>query len=152
MDSCDEDGESTSSNNMPSIITTSVAGASKTPSDISMASFEKLVLENKTLKDKIEQAQAVPMEFHTHVADQIRREVRHGLFHYLKFVLTDADLNDCGSARSAGGSIMKALMIPEDKAHRFWKTYKHVVRPSLNQQRNNVTSMLKREFIGEIVQ
>jgi len=67
----------------------------------------------------------------------------------MKFILSDAALDDIVTPTSVSNYIFRAMNVPTERKATFWKRYRNVVFRSLVDQRNNVTAKIKKAWFGK---
>jgi len=87
----------------------------------------------------------------THVKHHVQLEVKKGLFHKVKFITSDADLDDIVSPTSVANFIFRSMNVPNERKSTFWKRYRNIVFRALVDQRNNVTAKIKKEWFGKFL-
>ena len=77
--------------------------------------------------------------------------VRYDLFHKLKFIMNNKQLNYSSEPTSICGQICIAMGLLEEKeAVSWWERYKEMIADVLNAKRADVTGALKRAFLRKL--
>ena len=72
------------------------------------------------------------------------------VFHKLKFVKDQEQLDDLSSKKTIGNRVMEALGVSANVQERWWETYKERVYAAFNSQRSCCTTYVKKTFYGQL--
>ena len=97
--------------------------------------IKKLEQENMLLRTQLQKT-PVPEEEDKAMVERVQRFTKQELFHRLKFITSQEELDNTTNKKSLGKYVMKELNIPEEIQQGWWLTYKEHVRKALIRQRN----------------
>ncbi len=110
---------------------------------------EHLQKENKMNKKKKKMGIVKPLECNKGIAATAGQIAKQEVFHRLKFVKNQEQLDDLSTNTTIGNRVMDAMRVRMDDKRRWWETYKDKVYASFNAQRSCCTTYVKRAFFSE---
>ena len=108
---------------------------------------EKLRGENNELLLRLQDYTSVEMCKYT--LNRVRRVSKIELFAKMKFIPSEAYLDEFQESDSIGKFILDRLNVEHDERKQFWRTYKREVDRAITQQRSTVMNYIKKAWMGK---